>query len=75
MDLEESFSVVFATAPDEEELIAELYAQDRCVIEIRTDELDDFDVRFVDREGQKLGALKLSRLESMINRAKEGLPR
>lgn len=75
MDLEESFSVIFATAPDEECLIAELYAQDRCVIEIHTDDLNDFDVRFVDDKGQKLGELKLSRLESMIKRAKEGLPR
>lgn len=73
MDLEESYSVIFATAPDEEGLIAELYAQDRCVTEIRSDDLEDFDVRFVDHKGQNLGELKLSRLESMIERAKEGL--
>ncbi len=73
MDLEESFSVIFATAPDEENLIAELYAQDQCVTEIRADDLNDFDVRFVDHKGKSLGELKLSRLESMIERAKEGL--
>ncbi len=73
MDQEESFSVIFASPPDEEQIVADLYVQDQCVIELRATESEDFDVRFIDHRGQNLGEVKLTRLESMIGRAKLGL--
>ena len=72
-ELEDSFSVIFATNPDEEHLYAEIYADNICVAEVRKDENDKFDIRFVDMTGKKLGELQLDKFIEFLDRAKKGL--